>query len=146
MFRLAKGVSEDFPAGIPKLVANREECRLGTGKDAERFFVTSKRMSTRNLSTSLPSMSVQPEPDRWDMIFHTKPGSHIADVLRQMCRMRILIQPLRFPCAGRQESIRHVETARSDRSVARHANARLPWRKGCARAKSARATTPIARQ
>lgn len=84
MFRLAKGVSEDFPAGIPKLVANREECRLGAGKNAKRLFVTSKRMHTCNLSTSLPSMSVEPEPDRWDMIFHTKPGCHIADVLRQL--------------------------------------------------------------
>ncbi|PVA09389.1 hypothetical protein DC366_13405 [Pelagivirga sediminicola] len=60
MFALAKGMGEDFPAGITELIANRGECRLGTGKDAKMFFMGSKRMNTCNLLTSLPSMSVQP--------------------------------------------------------------------------------------
>ncbi len=51
MFGLPKGMGEDFPAGIPKLIANREECRLGTGQDAERFSLGSKRLNTCNLST-----------------------------------------------------------------------------------------------
>jgi hypothetical protein len=82
-FGIAKGMGKDFPAGIPKLIANREECRLGTGQGAERLSVGSERMNTCNLLASLPWMSVEPKPNRWDMIFHAKPGSHIADVLRQ---------------------------------------------------------------
>ncbi|WP_116598911.1 hypothetical protein [Primorskyibacter marinus] len=31
----AEGMGENSPAGIAKLIANREECRLGTGQHAE---------------------------------------------------------------------------------------------------------------